>query len=119
MRPDLGDLKPTHRLDRLVSGCLILARNKRAAHALGEAFRDRGVVKTYAARVKGSLSALSVRVEDPIGLVSPPDDPPVYGIASESEGGKVSTRGDSSFVIVLSSRFQWRLCFCGLFMVCL
>jgi hypothetical protein len=68
--------------------CLILARNKRAAHAVGEAFRDRGVTKRYAARVKGSLSAPRVNVTEPLGLVSAPGAPPVYGVVAESDGGK-------------------------------
>ena len=46
--------KLVHRLDRDTSGCLVLARNPRAAAALGEAFRDRNTDKIYWAIVVGS-----------------------------------------------------------------
>lgn len=46
--------KLVHRLDRDTSGCLVLARNPRAAAALGEAFRDRDTDKIYWAIVAGS-----------------------------------------------------------------
>jgi 23S rRNA pseudouridine955/2504/2580 synthase len=46
--------KLIHRLDRDTSGCLVLARNPRAAAALGEAFRDRDSEKIYWAVVLGS-----------------------------------------------------------------
>jgi 23S rRNA pseudouridine955/2504/2580 synthase len=46
--------KLVHRLDRDTSGCLALARNPRAATALGEAFRDRDTDKIYWAVVVGS-----------------------------------------------------------------
>lgn len=46
--------KLVHRLDRDTSGCLVLARNPRAAAALGDAFRDRDSEKIYWAVVVGS-----------------------------------------------------------------
>lgn len=49
-----GRPKLIHRLDRDTSGCLVLARNPRAAAALGDAFRDRDSEKIYWAVVVGS-----------------------------------------------------------------
>jgi 23S rRNA pseudouridine955/2504/2580 synthase len=46
--------KLVHRLDRDTSGCLVLARNPRAAQTLGAAFRDRDSEKVYWAVVLGS-----------------------------------------------------------------
>jgi 23S rRNA pseudouridine955/2504/2580 synthase len=46
--------KLIHRLDRDTSGCLVLARNPRAAQALGAAFRDRDSEKVYWAVVLGA-----------------------------------------------------------------
>jgi len=43
-----------HRLDRVTGGLLILARTRRAAAALAEAFRGRDVEKTYWALVAGA-----------------------------------------------------------------
>jgi 23S rRNA pseudouridine955/2504/2580 synthase len=46
--------KLVHRLDRDTSGCLVLARQPRAAAFLGEAFRDRDTDKIYWAIVLGA-----------------------------------------------------------------
>jgi len=49
--PRLGWLAPAHRLDRNVSGLLLLARNGRTASALREAMSGRRISKTYVALV--------------------------------------------------------------------
>ena len=49
--PGLGWLAPAHRLDRNVSGLLLLARNGRTASALREAMMGRRISKTYVALV--------------------------------------------------------------------
>ena len=50
-----GDRRPAlvHRLDRDTSGVLLVARNRRAAAELGEAFRSRQAKKIYWALVEG------------------------------------------------------------------
>ncbi|CAG9464773.1 unnamed protein product [Pedinophyceae sp. YPF-701] len=53
LRPDLGTLLPVHRLDRPVSGLLLLAKNKQAASRLREQIEERSVRKVYVARVLG------------------------------------------------------------------
>lgn len=42
-------LFPVHRLDRITSGLVIVARNKQAASALGQMFESRHIQKTYIA----------------------------------------------------------------------
>lgn len=42
-------LFPVHRLDRITSGLLVVARNKIAAKNLGELFKSRDIQKTYIA----------------------------------------------------------------------
>jgi RluA family pseudouridine synthase len=84
--PALGPLRITHRLDRLVSGLLILARTKHAAATLVKCFALRQVKKTYLARVKGAFPAGVKVVSEPLGLVR--DDPPEYGPVAEADGGK-------------------------------
>ena len=51
-----GDQRPVlvHRLDRDTSGVLLVAKNRRAAAALGEAFRSRQAKKIYWALVEGA-----------------------------------------------------------------
>lgn len=53
---------PVHRLDRDVSGCVLLARTEAAREALEAMFRDRMLKKTYWALAQG-------RVEPAVGLL--------------------------------------------------
>lgn len=52
---NLPDLKVVHRLDRLVSGVLILARNSHKAHEFEVALKGREVQKEYVCRVVGEF----------------------------------------------------------------
>jgi len=54
--PDLNYLTAVHRLDRDVSGLLLLAKTKKAARLLSEQFAVRNVRKTYLAWVHGEAS---------------------------------------------------------------
>jgi 23S rRNA pseudouridine1911/1915/1917 synthase len=47
--------RPVHRLDKLTSGILLIAKTKRAQISLGNQFENHGVSKTYYALVKGKL----------------------------------------------------------------
>lgn len=49
-----------HRLDRPVSGLMVLARTSKAAARLSAQFRERTLVKTYVALVEGRLDARAV-----------------------------------------------------------
>ena len=53
-RPGEAFLQLAHRLDRATSGCLVLARNRRALSALHRAFRESEVKKRYVALLAGS-----------------------------------------------------------------
>jgi 23S rRNA pseudouridine1911/1915/1917 synthase len=63
-----GALRPgiVHRLDRLTSGVLLVAKNDVAHRTLAEQFAGREVEKTYVALVEGELKRDSGRVERPI-----------------------------------------------------
>ncbi|KAL0029889.1 hypothetical protein WJX77_006132 [Trebouxia sp. C0004] len=62
-RPDLGKLFPVHRLDKPVSGLLLIAKTAAAAKAVGTQITEPGAVhKTYIARVLGSFP------DDPIAV---------------------------------------------------
>jgi UPF0176 protein len=50
VRPDLT-LRPGHRLDMETTGCLVMAKSRRAGNALREQFERREVEKVYLARV--------------------------------------------------------------------
>uniref|UniRef100_A0A6G1SLN8 RNA pseudouridylate synthase domain-containing protein 2 n=1 Tax=Aceria tosichella TaxID=561515 RepID=A0A6G1SLN8_9ACAR len=50
-----NSLKVVHRLDRLVSGVLIMARNLTRAHTLEDMIRQREVLKEYVCRVAGEF----------------------------------------------------------------
>jgi 23S rRNA pseudouridine955/2504/2580 synthase len=53
VRPDLDRLELVHRLDRDTSGCLVLAKSRRALLPLHAAFREGRVRKTYDVFVHG------------------------------------------------------------------
>jgi RluA family pseudouridine synthase len=60
------DLLPVHRLDRDVSGLVVLARNERARAKLEQLFRGRAVTKLYWALVRGRLAPERGAFDDPI-----------------------------------------------------
>ena len=59
-------LLPVHRLDRDVSGLVVLAKHEAARAALENLFRGRAVKKLYWALVRGRLRPESGSFEDPI-----------------------------------------------------
>ena len=61
IRPDISNVWLCHRLDRLVSGCLVLAKEKKAAAQLMKCFVDGCVQKTYMARVQGRFASFNPR----------------------------------------------------------
>lgn len=76
-----------HRLDRAVSGVILVARSKRAARLLGQQFQSRKVAKTYLAWVQGQpgiepqpwvdrLRKLPGQPQTEVVTSSDPDEPP-------------------------------------------
>jgi tRNA pseudouridine32 synthase / 23S rRNA pseudouridine746 synthase len=59
-----------HRLDRDTSGCLLLARNPKAAGAFTRAFEDRVVAKSYLAIISGVPAGDSGTIEIPLRKIS-------------------------------------------------
>ncbi|KAG9403128.1 hypothetical protein AC1031_006674 [Aphanomyces cochlioides] len=55
MRPDIPHLHIVHRLDRLTSGVVILAKNSNTARKLSACIADRTASKAYLARVRGTF----------------------------------------------------------------
>ena len=68
LRQELGnpeaDVRTVHRLDRVVSGLMVLARNARAASELSRQIRENEFEKEYLAVVHGIPDADSGRLED-------------------------------------------------------
>jgi 23S rRNA pseudouridine1911/1915/1917 synthase len=64
-----GDLRPgiVHRLDRMTSGLVIVAKNDAALRDLSGQFKSRQVQKTYLALVHGRVQAESGEIERPVG----------------------------------------------------
>lgn len=56
LRPDLGKLAPAHRLDKPVSGVLLLTKDAAAAESVREAITEHRISKQYVARVQGADS---------------------------------------------------------------
>lgn len=61
----LGPVHPVHRLDRAVSGVMVLARSADSARELAAQFEARTVLKAYVAMVRG-LAPEAVVVEHPV-----------------------------------------------------
>jgi tRNA pseudouridine32 synthase / 23S rRNA pseudouridine746 synthase len=61
---------PIHRLDQDTSGCLLLARNPKAASRFGLAFEGGAVDKTYLALVDGELDQSEGLVDLPLRKIS-------------------------------------------------
>ena len=56
-RPELGELHAVHRLDKPVSGVLLLSRTAAAADSVRARIMDRSLRKVYVARVEGARQA--------------------------------------------------------------
>ncbi len=65
---------PVHRLDRDTSGCLLLARNPRAAKRYGAAFEAGAVEKIYLAILEGVPEASEGLIDLPLAKVSTQED---------------------------------------------
>ena len=75
-----------HRLDRPVSGVVVLARTSKAAARLSAQFRERAVSKRYVALVEGTLTGGGRRVD---WLVK--DDETVHVVRPETPGAREAT----------------------------
>jgi 23S rRNA pseudouridine1911/1915/1917 synthase len=64
-----GDLRPgiVHRLDRMTSGLVVVAKNDPAHRDLSQQFKSREVHKTYLALVHGRLAADHGEIGEPVG----------------------------------------------------
>lgn len=64
-----GELRPgiVHRLDKLTSGLIVVAKDDSTHRKLGEMFSQRELEKTYIALVHGALAKDEVTVDLPIG----------------------------------------------------
>ncbi|KAK9320672.1 pseudouridine synthase [Lipomyces orientalis] len=72
MKHEMGlVVHPCHRLDRLTSGIMFLARTAKAAQLMGGRLRERTVFKEYVARVLGEFPAEEVTCDMPVITVHP------------------------------------------------
>ncbi|HUI41039.1 MAG TPA: RluA family pseudouridine synthase [Terriglobia bacterium] len=64
-----GHLRPgiVHRLDRMTSGLVVVAKNDAALRNLSDQFKSREVHKTYLALVHGSVAAKQGEIGEPVG----------------------------------------------------
>ena len=74
-RPDLGRLLPAHRLDKNVSGLLLMARHAEAANALRRQVEGREVRKEYLAVVAVPPESLLAKLDDDADGADPGSEP--------------------------------------------
>ena len=69
LAPAAGDLRPgiVHRLDRMTSGLLVVAKSDEAHRDLSSQFKSREVHKTYLALVHGGVAAERGEIGKPVG----------------------------------------------------
>ena len=79
---------PVHRLDRPVSGLLVIARSSRAASRLAEQLRDHSMTRRYVACVEGLLAQDTGRFES--RLASRDATLRVRSQADDEEGGRAA-----------------------------
>lgn len=78
--------RPTHRLDRVTSGLLLVAKRPDVQRAV-DLLRDQGRVRrTYRARVVGSVAAAQGTIDEPLGR--DPADDRRRGVVPVDEGGQ-------------------------------
>ncbi len=79
-------IRLVHRLDRPVSGALLVARTARAANVLSEQFQARKVEKRYLAMVQGCVAEDHGRWCDTMRKV--PDQPRAELVTADAQGAK-------------------------------
>ena len=69
LAPAAGDLRPgiVHRLDRMTSGLVVVAKNDQAHRELSRQFKSREVHKTYLALVHGRVAGERGEIAEPVG----------------------------------------------------
>jgi 23S rRNA pseudouridine955/2504/2580 synthase len=96
-----GDRRPVlvHRLDRDTSGVLLVAKNRRTAAELGEAFRSRQARKTYWALVEGvpkpAQGRISLYLAKGAGMCDARAPRQAAGPARDIEKMRVARHGDA------------------------
>ena len=90
-----GDSRPVlvHRLDRDTSGVLLIAKNRRTAAELGEAFKSRAAKKVYWALVEGVPKPAQGRVS--LYLAKGPGMEKQRGAGKEMEKMRIAKHGDA------------------------
>ncbi|MEM6851246.1 MAG: RluA family pseudouridine synthase [Pseudomonadota bacterium] len=114
-RPGLEKPRLTHRLDRDTGGVLVLAKTRRAATALTEAFRTRQVQKTYWALTAATPRPARGTIDAPIGPVgvgAGDGQKERMGVAPSEEDGEAAARAkpavtDYQLVDQAAERAAW------------
>jgi tRNA pseudouridine synthase 9 len=83
----LKKLKPVHRLDRVTSGIVVLAKTSKAARSIADLMQQETCLKQYIARVRGRFPHLQITVDAGISCKSQKEG--VYCI--DSQGKESST----------------------------
>jgi len=78
-------LKPVHRLDRVTSGVIVLAKNSKTAGQLATLMKQDSCEKWYVAKVKGDFPSGEIQVNAPIVCISKAEGR--YGLSPD---GKLS-----------------------------
>ncbi|MGE0145546.1 MAG: RluA family pseudouridine synthase [Planctomycetota bacterium] len=89
LRPD-ADLRIVHRIDRMTSGCLLLAKGLEAARWCDELFREGRVAKEYLALVQGHVAEDEFVVDRALGP-DPRRPGKVVVVAPDAKGARAAS----------------------------
>lgn len=92
VRPELDFLELVHRLDKDTSGCILLAKSRKALNQLQDQLRGKKLGKFYQAWVLGSWPVDLREVDAPIDRASSPSGERLMRIADPGEGKRSLTR---------------------------
>ncbi|SFX45442.1 23S rRNA pseudouridine955/2504/2580 synthase [Marinospirillum alkaliphilum DSM 21637] len=92
VRPELDFLELVHRLDKDTSGCILLAKSRKALNILQDQLRGKKMGKFYQAWVIGQWPVELREVNAPIDRASSPSGERLMRIAAEGEGKRSLTR---------------------------
>lgn len=64
-----GEIRPgiVHRIDKDTSGLIIVAKNNKTHEILGDYFKNKNIIRTYIALVKGEIGTNTGTIDAPIG----------------------------------------------------
>ena len=112
LRPDASFLELVHRLDKLTSGCLMVAKRRSTLRYLHEQLRERRIRKTYLCWVHGDWQESNLTVNKPLSVVKFKNGDRRAVVDDAGKSSKTVFRrleGDTSYTLLQASPHTGRM----------